>query len=448
MKNILKFLFVLLALPMLFTSCNNDADRDWTTPEASFKLHQTTLGSPVLYETMKDNPFTLSWDNTLGSSAEYTILVSATEDFAAPVTLGKTTGNYYTGTIAELNAALLQAGFSPYSSSPVYIKVVSGTNNSNVITFNVTPYPSAAPVITAPTAGSSIVLEAAKADEVATTFTWNDYTYGTDVVYLVELAKKGSTEFIPLGTVNNIRVLEISHIDLNKAVLRLGGTADDEAEYDVKVTATTTSTGGTINAASQVVTFKVTPYQLESYIYALGGFNGWSHDAAVILTSATSDGIYVGYINFPAAGTEFKITEGLNWDVNYGDNGADGILDQGGDNIKSPDAGYHRVTVDLNTNTITVTPEVWGVIGSATPTGWDSDTKMTWNDQAKVWELTLDLTVGEIKFRQNGGWDVNYGDNGGDGSLEPGADNIKVSAAGTYKIVFDIFNLNYRLIKQ
>ena len=73
---------------------------------------------------------------------------------------------------------------------------------------------------------------------------------------------------------------------------------------------------------------------------------------------------------------------------------------------------------------------------------------MTWNDQAKVWELTLDLTVGEIKFRQNGGWDVNYGDNGGDGSLEPGADNIKVSAAGTYKIVFDIFNLNYRLIKQ
>lgn len=449
MKKYFKILFAVLVIPMLIVACRDEADRNWTTPDGAFKLNSSTLASETLYETMKGNPFTLTWDNILGSNAEYTVMVSATEDFAKPVVLGKSNTSAFTTTIGTLNDALLSAGFSPYKSQKVYVRVVSGTNNSNTISFNVTPYPSAKPVITSPTVGSSIVLDAAKSDEVATVIKWNDYSYGTDVVYLVEIAKKGSLDFNTLGTVNNLRQLSVTNLALNKAVLRLGGVAGTSAEYDVKVTATTSSVGGTIKAVSDVVTFKVIPFQLESYIYALGVFNNWSHDTAEIFTSPTSDGIYFGYINFPAAGTEFKITEAKNWDVNYGDNGADGTLEKDGTNIKSPGAGYHKITVDLNAKTITMVPEVWGVIGDATPNGWDTpDTSMTWNGVSKTWETVMNLKVGEIKFRKNNAWDVNYGDDGTDGTLNSGGKNIPVTVAGNYRVVFDELNLTYKLIKQ
>lgn len=448
MKKYFKLLLVLLAVPVLLTSCSNEADRDWTTPEASFKLYESTLETQVLYETMQNNPFTLGWDNQLGG-AEYTVLVSATEDFQDPVTLGTATGSSYTGTIGELNTAVLQAGLSPYAAQKVYVKVVSGANSSNVISFTVTPYPSAAPVLTKPAAGTALVLDAENPDVVATTIEWTDYSYGTDVVYLVEMAKKGSAEYVTVGTVNNLKSLDVTNMQLAKLVYRLGATADVAAEYDVRVTATTSSTGGTINAVSNLVTISITPYQLESYLYALGSFNGWTHDTAEILTSLTSNGIYVGYINFPTDNGEFKITEGLNWDVNYGDSGADGTLDQNGDNIKVANAGYYKLTVDMNTKTFTLVPEVWGIIGSATPNDWNTpDTSMTWNGTTKTWETTVDLIVGEIKFRMNNSWDKNYGDNGNDGSLEDGGANIPVATAGTYKVILDLNNLTYSLVKQ
>lgn len=447
MKNIFRILLLAFIVPFFMQSCRDD-DFATQTAEPSFKLYNTTSSANVLYPTMKDNPFRLTWDNTLGAATEYTVQLSATEDFATPVTLGKTTGNTYSTTIGALNTALLQAGYAPYTAKTVYMRVISGSYTSNVISFNATPYPSTAPVITTPTAGTKIALDGANPDAIASKITWTDYSYGTTVVYKVEMAQKGSTNFVTLGTVNNLKQLDVTNLVMDQAVLKLGGKADVAADYDLRVTATTTSTGGTINSTSSVVTVNVTPYQLESYMYALGGFNDWSHDTAEILTSATSNGIYEGYINFPAAGTEFKITEQRNWNVNYGDDGADGILDANGANIKSPGAGYHKVVVDMNTKTITVIPQVWGIIGAATPGGWTTDTAMVWNGATKTWEVTLPLTVGDFKFRRDSNWDVNYGDSGKDGILDNGGDNIPVTVAGTYKVIFDEPNLTYKLILQ
>ena len=56
MKNIFKILGLLI-LPLLLTqACRDEADRNWTTPEPSFKLYDNTLGSAVLYPTMEENP--------------------------------------------------------------------------------------------------------------------------------------------------------------------------------------------------------------------------------------------------------------------------------------------------------------------------------------------------------------------------------------------------------
>ena len=55
-------------------------------------------------------------------------------------------------------------------------------------------------------------------------------------------------------------------------------------------------------------------------------------ETANTLVSATSNGTYFRFINFPAAGMEFKYTQNRNWDVNWGDNGADGTLEPNGSN--------------------------------------------------------------------------------------------------------------------
>ena len=126
MKNILKLLLASLLLSIVFVACDNDADRDWTKPEASFKLYDTTLGANVLYETMKENPFILTWDNSGSASGGYSVVVSTTEDFAKKVELGKSDTNTYKTTVGALNTAMLQAGLSPYASQAVYVRIETG----------------------------------------------------------------------------------------------------------------------------------------------------------------------------------------------------------------------------------------------------------------------------------------------------------------------------------
>lgn len=175
-------------------------------------------------------------------------------------------------------------------------------------------------------------------------------------------------------------------------------------------------------------------------LYVPGSYQGWDpSNTTTVLASVLNDGNFEGYLYFPDAGTQFKFCEGPNWDVNWGDTGADGTLDPGGDNIVAADAGYYKVNVDLNTLTYSITKTDWGVIGSATAGGWDSDQNMTYDDVAGVWTATLDLVAGEIKFRANDAWDINYGDNTPpDGILEAGGTNIGILENGTYTITMKL----------
>ena len=115
----------------------------------------------------------------------------------------------------------------------------------------------------------------------------------------------------------------------------------------------------------------------------------------------------------------------------------------------SVSAGVYAITVDVNALTISLTKtDDWGIIGSATANGWNSDTDMFYNGQRKVWEITANLTAGEFKFRANDAWDLNYGDTGADGSLEAGGDNIAIATAGNYTIRFDPVKLTYTVKKN
>ena len=63
---------------------------------------------------------------------------------------------------------------------------------------------------------------------------------------------------------------------------------------------------------------------------------------------------------------------------------------------------------------------------------------MSWDAANDVFTATLDLVVGQIKFRANDDWTVNLG--GSIGALTQGGDNIDIAADGNYTITLDPWN--------
>ena len=168
-------------------------------------------------------------------------------------------------------------------------------------------------------------------------------------------------------------------------------------------------------------------------LYMAGDANGWATNDYL----AGEDGVhFTGFMYLNQNG--FKFCTQPEWKgTNYGAN-----FDTAGDaaNITMTEAaGYYKVDVDLETKSYVLTPiTTIGIIGSASPNGWDSDVDMTYvpyNAETKelgYWEIKdVPFTSGEIKFRANDDWAINWG--GDTNALTQGGDNISVDA-GKYDI--------------
>ena len=164
-------------------------------------------------------------------------------------------------------------------------------------------------------------------------------------------------------------------------------------------------------------------------LYMAGDANGWKQ----IDVLNSEDGVnFKGYMYLNQKG--FKFCSQPNWDgTNYG--GA--FFGESEDNIMmTQEAGFYQVDVDLSAKTYTLSPFNIGIIGSATPKGWDGDTEMTYNPEERCWELkNVKLTDGEMKFRHTNDWNLNWG--GPLDALVHDGDNIAV-AAGTYDIKLEV----------
>lgn len=105
-------------------------------------------------------------------------------------------------------------------------------------------------------------------------------------------------------------------------------------------------------------------------------------------------------------------------------------------NTKTGQYSFTRITIY----------ETMGIIGTASPLqNWDEDVDMARSaTDSSVWTLRTDLFDGELKFRANNNWDVNWG--GTDfpiGTASLGSfTNIPITA-GEYFITFNSFTLEY-----
>lgn len=162
-------------------------------------------------------------------------------------------------------------------------------------------------------------------------------------------------------------------------------------------------------------------------LYMAGDANGWNHSD--VLNS--DDGVkFTGYMYLNQNG--FKFSTQPNWDgTSYG---ADfDTAPDAGNIVITEEAGFYQVDVDLSAKTYKLTSFTIGIIGNATPKGWDGDTNMTYNPEERCWELKdVTLTDGEMKFRHTNDWNLSWGGELDNLTTQNGP-NIAV-AAGTYDI--------------
>jgi hypothetical protein len=152
-----------------------------------------------------------------------------------------------------------------------------------------------------------------------------------------------------------------------------------------------------------------------------------------------------------------KFRANTSWDTNWGATTyPSGYGTQGGPNIPIPTAGTYFVYFNSASGEYFIGPTSnsvpygrVGIIGTARPGGWgDPDTELTKNPSNPYkYSKILTLDDGELKFRADNGWGVNWGAStfpSGIG-VQNGA-NIPISA-GTYFISFNSLTGEYRFLK-
>lgn len=237
--------------------------------------------------------------------------------------------------------------------------------------------------------------------------------------------------------------ISVSPADLEEVYFNKISILPDEAVIKVRVLPMTVIgkqeaiIGGPDNFAGPY-SMNVKPEMRRSYLYTPGVSNGWDQAASQPLYCYDR----IHFSGYAVLDEEFKFSTEPNWDgTNYGVGEEDGTLSETGGNIEVAEKGLYWCTANLETlEYTTYHVSTYGMIGDATPSGWDASTALT-SDDYLVWKGTVTLGEGEFKFRANDAWDVNLG--GSMTDLSQGGDNIPSPGAGTYDVTLDLSKIPY-----
>lgn len=137
---------------------------------------------------------------------------------------------------------------------------------------------------------------------------------------------------------------------------------------------------------------------------------GWTEDIDMVQDPAAPDQWSLEIRLSPGP---LKFRAENDWAVNWGDDGfPTGTGTQDGPDIMIPFEDNYDISFNATTGEYSLSPGVsWGIIGTGSPTaGWDDDTDMALsNTVGGEWSETFTITDGEVKFRKNDDWAVNFG---------------------------------------
>ncbi|WP_460217742.1 SusE domain-containing protein [Psychroserpens sp. MEBiC05023] len=392
----------ILSLFLVLVACETEESIDITSPEASFTLLEPSISNINLNYNLPDNEaFTIVWNDQLSTGGNYMIELSPDTLFENPTVIGSSTTDRFTMTVAEFNNAVLGAGADAFEPFTVFMRVVSGANITNSVSFSVSSYSEAVPVISNPDSTFSLVLLETTPTDEAINVTWDDPDFGdnssVDVIYEVQFAEAG-TDFAGAVTVGATGMsFSSTHEDFNITVLDAGLTAEEAGDLDFRVKATIEMEAGNLERFSDAVTISVTPYSIELapilYVVGAGAVDaGWSWDTPIELPLQGTK--YSGNINLIndafrfftvnndwGSGRNYPFYESAGYTIDSNlANAMDG--DSNFQFVGTP--GEYFIEIDTDAKTITLGPPVigpncnfdqlWLVGAGIVDAGWSWDT--------------------------------------------------------------------------
>ena len=296
----------------------------------------------------------------------------------------------------------------------------------------------------------NLVLNEENAANEILTLTWTqpDFGFSAAALYSVQIDVQG-------GDFSNPQIISVGGAfdktftveELNAKLLSLSMVPNEEGVASFRIKATLSEYQ---EIYSNTVNISVTPYSslldLSTSLGVVGSATpgGWGNENILDLpfyATATTN-VYVAYVTLRNG--EIKFRNNNDWSENWGDDGTDGTLDSYGANI-AVSAGTYKIEVNFSSMTYTMEEYSWGIVGSATTNGWGGpDMMFHYNSFQDDWRTVVTLGDGEVKFRFNNDWAINYGDDGADGTMEANGANIAVSA-GHYLVTMNLNTQSYTM---
>ncbi|GAA5218285.1 alpha amylase C-terminal domain-containing protein [Corallincola platygyrae] len=226
------------------------------------------------------------------------------------------------------------------------------------------------------------------------------------------------------------------------------------------VSVTVIDTAGQTDTATATVTV-VDPGVFESNLPSLnfrGTPNGWTASAMTLVADYT----WQIQVNFDGQQDQrFKLDVFGDWSQNYGDNNADGTLEQTGGDIFTDVTGDYLITVNDADMTYSIVPVDCApdcqnftsnfdtLFFRGTPNGWVATAMNLVADN--TWQLTIDFDGQQdqrFKIDVHGDWSYNFGDNNDDGVLDQTGADIYTNVTGTLVLTVNDADMTYSLSTQ
>lgn len=469
MKRIFGLLTFMAGALLIFSGCTKVADLPFHGKGTPVTLSVSKTSVAPTQADAENPVVSFSWTNPnyATDTTNYKFVVeidSAGREFSQSVTrevMGKSSTSF---TGRELNAILLGFGFELDKPHTLEVRVFSsyGNNNeryeSNAVTLEVTPFADPSTFTSSATTVSGTLPTAA---EKALTFTWTPSFpgYSGTVTYTLQYDLQGN-DFANAGELvmgDNLYTRDMTNGEINETALEAGITAGEQGVVEYRIKATTAQGAVTY---SDVVTITVNTYVPVIRLYMPGSYQGatgqgsdWTPGNAPEfvrdMRPEVMNKLYYMYIYLPA-NSQFKITNGRSWDVNYGGSGGNLVLNSS-DNLSVSAAGVYRISVDLENMKYDIREGRMGFVGGLN--GWEPGN--VFPDYAmgyagpNLFVGVADLPTGGWKMIDGANWNDgsksvtevrSFGSAGGSGStlLINGPTNMPdVTTAGRYRVIWD-----------
>lgn len=421
MKKLLQISSFFLAAVVVFTACTkldklpyygNGEPVTLTVSNATVAPAAADSNKTVVTFTWSDPKYATDTNNY-----KFVLQIDTTQNFTHPVTrevLGEKNFNF---TGRQLNAILLEYGFTLGAPKDLYTRIVSSYSNnneryvSNIVKITVTPFADAARLTTQNT---SVVTTIDNQGLASNTFSWSPafVGYNGQVTYVIQYDVAGNNfanaKEIAVGTDLS---KTLTQGEMNQTALDAGIEGGTTATLQYRIKATTAQ--GAV-AYSNPVSVSIQTFVPSYHMYLVGSINGWNIDNAWELISDRGNGrwgkVFYSYVKLNA-GDEFLFAKKRgDWGSKYGagGGGTNGIYDLAGigngDNFKVSTSGIYRLTIDLNNNKAYVQQKQVGVVGAMQ--GWNPSSPvyggMVQRDKFVI--LTPSNGSDEFKFHDGPEW--------------------------------------------